>query len=468
MSLSSSTYTLTRQIPRMKTYDLVVAGGGPAGSAAAISAARLGAEVLLIESTGALGGMGSNALVSYWYCLANNVEAVAGGIVPELCEQLYQRNYSDPSRGPEYWTKHKRGFGFQAEGLKLLLDEFCEGASVDVRFDSRVIDVDVDESGTLIRGVILHNVEGYHYVPCHTLIDATGDAKVCDMAGAPSYRAGQDTEHIMPPTLCAAIVDIDYSRFDRELQQPLVDQAVREGFFSQPDRHVPGLFRNGEDSAILNAGHLFDLDALDSKSLSAGYAQGRKYAEEYIQFFRQYVPGCEQAKLVTTGTLMGIRESRRVQGEYSLKREDFMSRRQFPDQFGIYCKQVDIHAYAATDEEYERVFRDFDHLAKPADGESYGLPYGMLVPKGWQNLWVAGRCASTDVFVNGAIRDQPACMMMGQAAGSAAVQRLQSGEAACELNTETLVESLRAQGAIVPQEELSREMTREETALPVA
>ena len=95
-----------------------------------------------------------------------------------------------------------------------------------------------------------------------------------------------------------------------------------------------------------------------------------------------------------------------------------------------------------------------------ADGESYGLPYGILVPKGWTNLWVAGRCASTDVFVNGAIRDQPACMMMGQAAGTAALQHIRTGEPAHQLNTETLITSLREQNAILPQEDLSSAMTR--------
>ena len=199
----------------------------------------------------------------------------------------------------------------------------------------------------------------------------------------------------------------------------------------------PGLFRNGATSATLNAGHLFDLDALDNGKLSDGYADGRKFVEEYVRFFRKYVPGCANMRSISTGSLMGVRETRRVIGEYSLNQDDFMARRHFPDQIAIYCKQVDIHAYAASSEEYERCMRDFDDLAKPADGESYGIPYGTLVPKGWTNLWVAGRCASTDVFVNGAIRDQPACMMMGQAAGTAAVQHIRTGEPANQLNTET-------------------------------
>ena len=453
-------YSLKRTIPIAAEVDVLVAGGGPAGSGAAIAAARSGARVLLIESTGALGGMGTNGLVANWYCLANNKHAVAGGLMPELCQELYSRGYIDPSRGPDYWQIHKRGFGFNAEGLKLLLDEYCHDSGVDVRFDTQVIDIDRDQNTGVINGVIINNVEGYSYIPAKTVIDATGDAKICEMAQLPSYRAGHDSENIMPPTLCANVVGIDYTIFDRSIQQEVVDQAVRDGFFSQPDRHVPGLFRNGANSATLNAGHLFDLDALNNQQLSKGYAQGRQFVEEYVAFYRKYMPGCEQMTVISTASSMGIRETRRVIGEYSLNRSDFMSRRHFSDQIAIYCKQVDIHAYAATDEEYERCYRDFDTLAKPADGESYGLPYGILVPKGSKNMWVAGRCASTDIFVNGAIRDQPACLMMGQAAGSAAVQHIYTGQPACDLNTETLIESLREQGAILPQENLATSMSR--------
>ncbi|HKJ85440.1 MAG TPA: FAD-dependent oxidoreductase, partial [Spirochaetia bacterium] len=262
-------------------------------------------------------------------------------------------------------------------------------------------------------------------------------------------------------TLCARMTGIDYRRFDRRRdQQDAVDHAVRDGFFSQPDRHVPGLFRTGPDSAILNAGHLFGMDALDNASLSAGYRWGRRLVSEYTQFFRKYLDGCEDVATMATATLMGVRESRRIVGEYELSWAEFDSRRTFPDQIAIYCKQVDVHVYAPTDDEYERVFRDFDDRGRPADGEYYGIPYGVLVPRRWENLWAAGRCVSTDVKVNGSLRDQPGCMLLGQAAGTAAVQHVRTGEPGHDLNTRTLVESLRADGAKLPQAQLSESMIR--------
>ena len=123
--------------------------------------------------------MGTNGLVANWYCLANNKEAVAGGLMPELCQDLYDRGYIDPSRGPEFWQFHKRGFGFNAEGLKILLDEYCANAQVEVRFETQVVDIDANTETGEVKGVIVNNVEGFAYIPTKTVIDATGDAKIC-------------------------------------------------------------------------------------------------------------------------------------------------------------------------------------------------------------------------------------------------------------------------------------------------
>lgn len=457
-----ATFRLEREIPVDSPYDLLVAGGGPSGTTAAIAAAREGARVLLVESTGALGGMGTNGLVSSWYCMGNNVHSVVGGLVVEICEKLYERGAIEPGCGPERWQRTKRGFGFDPEELKCLLDELCEDAGVEIRYVTRVVDVDVAAEDKVVRGAILHHTEGLRYVPARAFIDATGDAVLADYCGVPCREAGRDTERIMAPTLCARIEGIDYDRFDRRRdQQAAVDRAVDEGFFSQPDRHVPGLFRTGETSAILNAGHLFDTNALSTDSLSQGYRWGRRMVTEYTQFYREYLDGCENVKNTATANLLGIRESRRIVGEYELDWDDFCARRTFPDQIGIYCKQVDIHVYDTSEEEYQRFLNEFDEHGRPKDGEYYGIPYGILVPKGWTNLWTAGRCVSTDVKVNGSLRDQPGCMLMGQAAGTAATQHLRTGQPACDLNTRTLVETLRDRGANLPQSELSDTITRD-------
>ena len=186
---------------------------------------------------------------------------------------------------------------------------------------------------------------------------------------------------------------------------------------------------------------------------------GRRLAREYLEFYQKYVPGYEKMEHVTTANLIGVRESRRITGEYELNIEDYLARRQFPDQIGVFNKFVDIHPYDCSDAEWERFIAEKDNTMRLGPGECFGIPYGVLVPKGWHNLWVAGRCVSADVKVHGSIRVQPAASMMGQAAGMAAVQAIRHGETASTLNTERLVESLRECGAYLPQSTTVRRHT---------
>lgn len=454
-----NTYSFQRTIPMETGYDLVVAGGGPAGIGAAISAARLGAKVLLVEATGCLGGMGTAGLVSGWAELADGNRPLIGGIMYEIVETMYERGYFRPGIDPAQWRSRLHGgVAFNAEWLKLVLDELCVQAGVEIRFFTRLIEADYE--GKKIKGVIINNVEGNRYIKARTFVDATGDAVLANLCGAPCREAGRDTKHIMAPTLCSAQAGIDAKTYDYSKQQAAVFQAIEDGFFSQNDRHVPGLFPNGGTTGIINAGHLFGTNALDCRSLSDAMIRGRQLAHEYARFFRKYMKGCENMEFVATGSLLGVRESRRIVGEYEVNYDDFKNRRDFPDQIAVYGKAIDIHVYDCSDEQWERFTSEFLKKDRLGAGEHYGLPYGILVPRGWENLWVAGRCNSSDVKVHGAIRDQPACCMMGQAAGTAAVQSFETGQPACDLDAAQLVETLRNNKAYLPQKTLSRKMTR--------
>lgn len=456
-------YSFKREIPVEEGYDLVVAGGGPGGTGAAICAARAGARVLLLEATGCLGGMGTSGLVSAWSDLADGENMIVGGLMGELVETMYTRGYFKSNIDPGRWRRKLHcGFAFKGEGLKLLLDELCQSAGVELRFFTRVIDADT--TGKRVNGVVINNVEGHRYIKAKAFVDATGDAILSHLCGAAYRQAGRDTKNIMAPTLCSAQAAIDGDTFKADRQQDAVFSALDDGFFTQPDRHVPGLFRSSPTTAIMNAGHLFGTDAVSCRSLSDGMIRGRQLAKEYTEFYRKYMPGCERMELIATGSLLGVRESRRIVGEYELNYSDFTNRRSFPDQIAIYNKSVDIHVYDCSDREWERYTSEFLTLDRTAAGEYYGLPYGILVPKGWENLWVAGRCNSSDIKLHGAIRDQPACFMMGQAAGTAAVQSIRTGQAACNLDTALLIETLRTAGAYLPQDKLSRHMTRKDWA----
>ena len=458
---SAKTFRLTREIPVEEGYDLVVAGGGPAGAAAAICAGRLGAKVLLVEATGCLGGMGTNAYVSNWFSLFDGERIVIGGLIREVIEKLCRSGQV----AAHALACFQRGrpidpVGFNPEALKIVLDQLCQEAGVEVRFFTRVIDADADRQQGRVHGLITASVEGYRYLRAATFIDGTGDATLADLCGASARAAGRDTHDIMPPTLCAMLADIDYGRLKGSQQQAMVEKAIAEKFFTQADRHVPGLFPSGPNTATMNAGHLFHTDALKTRSLSSAMVLGRQLAQEYARFYRKYLPGCENMQVAATGNLLGVRESRRIVGEYELNYADFRARRHFPDQIAINCKGVDIHVYDLSAEQYRRYHEEFTKVDRLKKGENYGIPYGVLVPKGWTNLWVAGRCVSSDIKVHGAIRDQPSCSMMGQAAGTAAVQSLRTGQPANELDTEQLVLTLRKAGANLPQPQTSKTMTR--------
>jgi len=243
-------------------------------------------------------------------------------------------------------------------------------------------------------------------------------------------------------------------------QRPVVDKAIADGFFSQPDRHVPGIFQSFGNLGNMNAGHVFNMSSLNCRSLSDGMVKGRQQVQEYLTFYQTYFKEFANTRLITTAPMMGVRDSRRIKGEYWLTVDDYKAHRHFPDQIAINAQHIDLHVRNTSEEEYKRFSSAFFDNEPFQDGEYYGIPYGTLVPKGAQNLWVAGRSLSCDTLTHAAQRSQIYCILYGQAAGTAAVQAISTGQTACHLNTKTLIESLRAQNCILPQEELSETMTK--------
>ncbi len=455
------TYLLNKEIPVCPhSYDLVVAGGGPGGVAAAIAAGRLGAKVLLIEKTGCLGGMATSGLVTAFDPMANGETMLVGGIMREIVETLHKEGGLGPQVTPDYYLKRYHCWTpFRVEALKALLDRLALDAGVEIRFFTTLIDADAGRDH--VNGVVVNSIEGYEYIPAKTFIDATGDAVLAKLCGAPVLEAGRDGEpEAMPPTLTSLFSGIDWTVVDRSQEHPLLLKAIEDGVFTDKDRHLPGMSQVGRTLGYLNGGHIFHADALRVADLTRGMILGRKKAQEYTTFYKRYLNGCQNIEHVTTASLLGVRESRRIVGEYQLNFSDYLARRWFPDQIGVFNKFVDIHVHDASDEEYERFEEEHNKSGRLGIGESFGIPYSILVPKGYDNLWVAGRCNSSDVKVHGSIRVQPAAAMMGQAAGAAAAQAIATGQPACDLDTEQLVLTLRGQGANLPQQTLSKQMTR--------
>jgi hypothetical protein len=383
---------------------------------------------------------------------------------------MHERGHLGPEVTPEYWITHyNRWIPFDPEALKRLLDEYCVNAGVEIRYFTRVIDADVD--GRSVNGAIISNIEGLAFIKAKTFIDCTGDAVLAAACGAECKVAGRDWP-FQPATVCSTFSGINWDdpayntnrgtdAIREKVKEEYLPQANAVGHFTHPDRFIAGMKKVGQVTGNLNAGHIYGLDGLNVKSLSEGMIYGRKVAVEYMEFYRKYVPGCDRIELAATSPVMGVRDTRRIVGEFELTVEHYSAARQFPDQVAVYNRPADVHSVNSSKEEFERFMKDMHGTGKLPRGKSLGIPYSILVPKGWENLWIAGRCHSSDTKVHGSIRSQSAAFLMGQASATAAVQSMRTGQPACDLDTFDLVESLRAAGSYLPQTTLSRTMTRD-------
>lgn len=451
-------YTWTRELPVESGYDVAVAGGGPAGVAAALSAARNGARTVLIESLGSLGGLSTNGLVCILDTTCDGNRIITGGIMLEILNAMFERGLFDPIYKRERFVTHLCTYTpFDGEGLKRLLDDLCEQSGVEVRFFQTIVDVITDKRNgkTYVDGIVVNTVEGLKLLKANTYIDTTGEGSLSAMCGmefeAPMTEKNPDA---MGATLCAEFGGIDWDGSETRdgrfvLQKQAIRRGQEEGMFTYNEEMVPGLAKNGFHTGNVNAGHVFRLDPLSATCMSESMKLGRRIIWEYAQCFKKYIPGCENIKVSATGTLMGVRESRRIIGEYVLTIDDFFARRKFPDQIGIYSKSVDIHPYSTSKEEYERFVAENTKTMRYDVGDTYGIPYGVIVPKGAQNLWVAGRCASCDRKMHGSLRVQPVAYVMGQAAGTAAAMASRGNCTAMDVDVRKLREILKNQKAVV-------------------
>lgn len=427
--------TYNRAIELRHTVDVFVAGGGPAGVAAAVTAARQGRSVFVAEAMNCFGGGGTVMLVPSFCAFTNGVDFLAGGIGQEIC-RLY---YGTAEGGDSYWPLH-------AEPLKRLYDKLVGESGAGFTFHTAMIDVVCDTDGH-VDYVVCAAKSGVFAVRAKVYLDCTGDGDLCARAGA-DFGFGDEDGLCMGSTLCQTWSGIDWARVMPNDGRGLED-AIRDGVFSVPDRHLPGMFPIGGDEGGGNIGHVFGVDGTDERSLTRGTLEGRAYVAEYERYYKKYLTGYENMMLAATAPYLGVRESRRVAGEYTMTLDDFIARADFPDEIGRYSYPVDIHVGKPGAAEYARFEEEFERLRyKP--GESYGLPFRALVPKGLANVLVAGRCMSTDRAMQSSVRVMPCCYITGQAIGMAAAMAVEGGREARETPARELQARLAETGAFLP------------------
>jgi len=442
-----STYSLSQEIPLDDSFDVIVVGGGPSGCTAAAAAARAGAKTLLIESTSVLGGMGTSGLVPAWCPFSDREKIIYRGLASRIFEAAKgaMRHIS-----PEEvdWV------AIDAEALKRIYDETVSSAGATVLFQTILSAVDRDAEG-VVQAIVVSNKGGLSAYRAKTYVDTTGDADLAAWAGA-EYQKGDARGELMPATHCFLLSNVDtYAyQYGEDLytgnRNSPIHQIVASGRYPLvKDTHMCAALA-GPATVGFNAGHLWDVDSCDPYNLSRALMEGRKIAAQIRDGLAEFHPAFHNAHLVATGSLLGVRESRRIVGDYILTLEDYVARRSFPDEICRNSYFLDIHAAKHEIEQTKQTNLQWERFAHYAKGESHGIPYRCLTPKGLANVLVAGRSISCERVVQGSVRVMPVCLAMGEAAGLAAALAARGDGNTHRVDVAHLRHCLKEEGAYLP------------------
>ncbi len=437
------------EVPCNESFDVVVVGGGPSGCAAAAAAAREGASTLLIEAGGCLGGSGTSALVPAWCPFSDKEKIIYRGLAETVLERA-KEGMAHVAADALDWVP------IDPERLKRVYDDLVGGFGVKVLFHTMLSAVRTDGNGR-VEHLITTNKAGLHAWKAKVFIDCSGDADLVAWAGGRFHKGDADGKGLMPATHCFVLSNVDEEAYlaSPPLHLPVPENPIfkilESGKFPLlVDAHCcQNLI--GPGTVGFNAGHIFDVDNTDPESTSKALAQGRRIAAQFCDALREFHPAFRNAFLVATAPQVGIRETRRIVGDYTLTLDDYLQRRSFPDEICRNSYYIDIH-WAR-----EEAAKDLDQWEKwekasirYGPGESHGLPYRCLIPADLQNVLVAGRSISTEKAVQGSIRVMPVCLAMGEAAGVAAAMSAASGVEPRAIAADILRMRLRSHGAYLP------------------
>ncbi|HEX2949578.1 MAG TPA: FAD-dependent oxidoreductase [Armatimonadota bacterium] len=443
-----ATYTLpARELPLDDSWDVIVCGGGPAGCTAATAAAREGAKTLLVEATGCLGGMGTSGLVPAWCPFSDHEKVIYKGLAERVFNESRKTMHHVDAKQLD-WV------AIDAEQLKRVYDNMVSEAGVTVLFNT-VLSAVESENGS-VSHLIFSNKSGLSAYKAKVYIDCTGDADLATWAGA-EFAQGDDSGDLQPATHCFTIANVDTYGYlfqrQRDNQYPIA-RIIDSGKYPEIiDRH----FCNnliGPNVVGFNAGHLWDVDNTDPFSVSRALIQGRKIAAAFRDALAEFAPEAfANGHLVSTGALMGVRETRRIIGDYILTIEDYVTKRSFADDIARNSYPIDVHHGKDKIEANRKGdFQCMNEFKRYGAGESHGIPYRCLTPKSLTNVLVAGRSISCDRIVQGSVRVMPVCLAMGEAAGIAAYHALQQPEQNVHtIDVQQLRTRLREYGAYLPE-----------------
>ena len=396
-------------------YDVIVVGGGAAGCAAAIRAARDGASVLLIEASGALGGMASGGMVPEFCPFTDGEKIIHHGIAEEILFKM-KAVTPDPEEKLDYCT-------IDAEWMKYFLDGMVSKAGVSILFHSTVCAA--QRYGARVLGVTVSNKSGLCHYTAGAFVDATGDADLCGFLGC-EFDVGDKDGKTQMPTLCFMLSGVrDAGKPIEAMVRERLPEIISDTEFPSIDNDFFCTMKMAEGVWGCNAGHVRGVNPLDRESISRGMIAGRQKAREYLFALKKYFPTeFEAAHIVATAPLLGIRETRRIRGEYTITAEDYRTRRSFPDEIGRNSYAIDLH----DEGHFYKGVNANEGYGRYGKGDSHGIPLRSLIPRGTDNLFVAGRSISCERAVQSSLRIIPVCFVTGEAAGAAATVCARTGK----------------------------------------
>ncbi len=480
-----------RDVPVYGEYDVVIAGGGPAGIGAGIAAARGGLKAIMLEINGAMGGTSTSGNLPFFLgayngsmpfrkmidaglqykdlsrprravrgvydLMVERIKAQKGGVGPAVMAQTDKYPILDRFGCHDEFT-------FDIEIGKRVFDEMAKEYGLEVLYYTTALDTEVVDNE--IKGVYIVNKSGIQFIKCKAVIDCTGDADLVARSGYATYKGDKNTGEMTAIGIVAQIENVDSAKIAAYLEQggdPWFPEAVAKATADTPDDEPSGAKNlqaiiafpmvqdgvwmvNGGTSHSWRGDH--NLDGTCGDDLTYVTMIGRQRAKWMVEkLWRKYIPGAENCRLRSTATYPGIRETRRIIAERMLTEEDLIQGVQFEDTIAFAGRHFDLT-------------RKDNHEEKPGDVQGFAgknklgggiaaIPYSAMIPKGSKNVLAAGRCIAADGQALGPVRIMSTCMAIGEAAGTAAIQKIRDGVDFKDINVQELRDTLRANGAEV-------------------
>lgn len=417
-----------KELPIAGEYDVIVAGSGPAGTAAAVMAGRMGAKVLIIEWNNAIGGISTSGMMSHW----------TGSVTSPMYTEILQRS-ADMNEGEQ---KGKIQQFINPENLKTVYLDMLKDANVDVLLYTFVCGVVME--GDQLTGVITESKSGRRVFRSKVVVDGTGDGDVAAFAGVEYYKGRESDGKMQPATLMFKVAGVDMSRavllgsFESTYQTEKGElQALAKEHIPYPAGHLLAYKSTLPGIVTCNMTNCTDIDGTKAEDLTRAEIVCRSQMPAIVKYLREFVPGFENCYIISAGSMMGVRETRHFKGVYTLNENDILTAKVFDDWVvrGAHFN-FDVHNMTGSGLDATGVQK---HWTQP---KGYTIPYGCLVPEKINGLLLSGRNISGTHIAHSNYRVMPICVGIGAAAGAAAAAAIKKGVQVRDIKGEELQDRL--------------------------